>query len=170
MRWLLEKKYFKYGVIAAVIIVILLIVLLKVFGAGEITLLNSKSITDWKIGGTVIGITSPEEGEYADYKGFEWFSEDGKMGLRSDNGTCYYMSYYPANKFCVTGFVTSEKVYSILGIRVGDDELEAKNILLDMGFSVTAGGLNSVRAVKGCVTVELRFSHGSVTQVSAFIA
>lgn len=173
MRRLFENKYIKYGVIAAVIIAVIVFAMFKIFGTGEITVLNSNSITDWKLGGTVEGISCAEDGENADYSPFEWFeNEDGTMGLCSDDGTCYYMSKYPlkaAGKFCVTGFVSRENVYTVMGVRVGDDELEAKTLLLDKGFSVTAGGLNSVRAVSGCVTIELLFEHGTVIQVAAYI-
>lgn len=172
MRKLFEKKYFKYGAIAAVIIIVILIVVLKIFGTGEITVLNSKSITDWKLGGSVDGISSAKDGPDADCAPFVWFDEDGKTGLRNSEGTCYYMSKYPmtnAGKFCVTGFVSSEKVYSIMGIRVGDSELEAKNLLLDSSYSIVGGGLNSVRAEFGCVTIELLFEHGTVIQVAAYI-
>ncbi len=173
MRKLFKNRYVKYGAIAAVIIIVVLIIVFRIFGTGELTLLNSNSITDWKLGGTVKGISSLEDGRTADCSPFVWFEEDGKAGLRNEGtGTCYYMSKYPtsnAGKFCVTGFVSSEKVYSIMGVRVGDSELDAKNELLDSGFRITGGGLNSVRAVLGSVTIELLFEHGTVIQVAAYI-
>ncbi|MDO4816415.1 MAG: hypothetical protein Q4A83_07440 [Bacillota bacterium] len=173
MRRLFQKKFVKYGVISAVIIIIALIIVFKIFGTGELTMFNSKSITDWKLGGSVEGISSPEDGESADCSPFVWFDEDGKTGLRNeDTGTCYYMSKYPltnAGKFCVTGFESPERVYSIMGIRVGDSELDAKTLLLDSGYSVVGGGLNSMRAVNGCITIELLFEHGSVIRIAAYI-
>lgn len=173
MRRLFEKKIVRYGVISAVIIIIALIIVFKILGAGEITMLNSKSITDWKMGGSVEGISSPSDGKSVDYSPFVWFDENGKTGLRNEGtGTCYYMSKYPmsnAGKFCVTGFESSENVYSIMGIRVGDSELDAKNQLLDSGYSFIGGGLNSMRAVNGCITIELLFEHGTVIRIAAYI-
>lgn len=173
MRKLFKNRFVKYGVIFAVILIAVFLIVSAIIGAGEITLLNSKSLTDWKLGGTVEGISSPEEGEAAVIIPYRWFDEDGKMGLRNEaTGTTYYMGKYPsstAGKFCVTGFVSAEKAYSILGIRTGTPEEDAKSILLRNGYVLVAGGMNSCRAERGNVTIELLFQHGSVIRISAFI-
>ena len=57
-----------------------------------------------------------------------------------------------------------------MGIRVGGDELDAKTVLLDDNFKMVGGGLNSCRAVKGNITVELSFEHGIVTNIAAYLS
>ena len=173
MRKLFKNRYVRYGVIAAVIIIAVFLIISAIFGAGEITMFNSKSITDWKLGGNIIGISSPEDGQYANFKDFAWFDEDGRCGMRNnETGTTYYLEKYPterAGKFCVTEFVTTDQAYSILGIRVGDSELDARALLLDYGYTFVAGGFNSFRAVNGSITVELFCQHGDVIKIDAYI-
>lgn len=174
MRKLLKNKHVRRALIAIAIFVLVFIIISEVFGAGEITLLNSKSFTDWKLGGSVDGISSPEDGKAAAPAPFVWFEdEDGKMGLRNDEtGTCYYMAMYPtdnAGKFCVTGFTTKDKMYSVMDIRVGDSESSARAELLDSRFTIVAGGQNSCRASMGSVSIVLYFEHGTVVEISAYI-
>ena len=70
----------------------------------------------------------------------------------------------------MVGFSSAEKSYSVLGIRVGDDELDAKTSLLDARYKMADGGFNSCRAEKGRVSIELTFEHGKVTNVAAFLS
>ena len=172
MRKLFKKRWFKYGLLAAAVIIVLIIIVSSIFGTKEITLLNAKSIMNWKLGETVEGISSPEDGEKVDYSAFTWFNDGKTMGLENAHGTRYFMSDYPSDKlgkFCVTGFVTNERVYSVMGISVGDDEVATKNKLLDYGFDYSGGGHNSCRAEKGSIAMELEFWHGSVIQIYVYI-
>lgn len=174
MHKLFRKRWVKYLIIAAVAIIALFLIFSVIFGAGEITMFNSKSIIDWELGESVIGISCPEDGEKVDYSTFTWFNDGEKMGLwNAQTGTRYFMSNYPfdaAGKFCVTGFITAERLYSVLGISIGDAEDTTITKLLDYGFNIDGGGLNSCRAQKGRLTMELQFWHGSVTQIYVYIS
>lgn len=173
MRKLFKKRWFKCSVIAAAVIILLIIIISSIFGAKEIAFFNAKSIMNWKLGESVEGISSPEDGEKVDYSAFTWFNDGETMGLwNAQTGTRYFMSDYPSDKlgkFCVTGFVTNERVYSVMGISVGDDEVATKNKLLDYGFDYSGGGHNSCRAEKGSIAMELEFWHGSVIQIYVYI-
>ncbi len=170
MRKLFKNKLFRVLLCIIVAAVLLLLLGMKLYGSFEILSFNSGSITDWRLGGKVEGISSAEDGKNTDVKGFEWFEENGEVGLVDSDGTRYYMSNYPSEgigSFRITGFSTTEKVYSVLSIRIGDDLSDATMTLLDKGYSMDGGGLNVCRAVNGHVTVTLYFEHGVVTQIEA---
>lgn len=170
MRNLFKNKLFRVVLCVVVAAAILLLLGMKLLGSFELLSFNSGSITDWRLGGKVEGISSAEDGKYADIRGFDWFEENGEVGLISSDGTRYYMDYYPGESFGgfrIVGFSTSEKVYSVLSIRIGDDLSDATMTLMDKGYSMDGGGLNKCRAVNGHVTVTLYFEHGVVTQIEA---
>ena len=166
-----RRKLLKIFLIILAVAVAAFLAVTEFFGAGEITLVNSKSELDWKLGGTVLGITSPEDGEYIDLAPFVWFSEDGRNGLRSETtGTVYYMSVYPDNsagKFCVTGLETTDEDLRVMDIRIGDTEDDAKHVLMKHHWHLTAGGLNCCRATLGSITLEIFFEHGAVSRITA---
>lgn len=170
MRKLFKNKLFRVLLCVIVAAVLLLLLGMKLYGSFEIISFNSGSITEWRLGGTIEGISSAEDGKNTDVRGFEWFEENGEVGLESSDGTRYYLDYYP-NDFLggyrVVGFSTSEKVYSVLSIRIGDDLSDATMTLMDKGYSMDGGGINVCRAVNGHVTVILYFEHGVVTQIEA---
>lgn len=170
MRKLFKNRLFVVLLCVIVAAVLLLLLGMKLIGSFELLSFNSGSITDWRLGGKVEGISSPYDGKYADIHGFEWFEENGEAGLVSSNGTRYYMDYYPSEGFGgyrIVGFSSSEKVYSVMSIRIGDDINEATMQLMDKGYSMQSGGLNKCSAVNGHVTVTLYFEHGVVTQIEA---
>lgn len=171
MRTIFKNKLFKILLIVIVIAAVLTVLGMSLYGSFEIIQFNSNSITDWRLDGSVEGISSPEEGERADIPGFFWFEdEDGSMGLQASDGTRYYMDYYPNDslgRFHVVGFGSSEKVYSVLDIRVGDSITDATSQLMGCGYSMDGGGLNICKATKGHITVIISFEHGYVTHIEA---
>lgn len=173
MRTIFQNKLFKIllGVIVAAVLLSLLGMWL--YGGFEIIGFNSASITDWRLNGTVDGISSPEDGERADIPGFFWFEDaDGRMGLEAADSTRYYMDYYPNDgigRFRIVGFSSFEKVYSVLKIRVGDSITDATRQLMDLGYSMDGGGLNVCKASNGHITVTVSFEHGYVTHIEALL-
>lgn len=154
----------------AVVAIAVVAAVLILRGTPELIQLNSSSMTDWRLGASIEGISSREDGASAQIPQFSWFEEpDGDCGLESSSGTAwYYMGNY-AGSYCVTGFASTAREYSLLGIRVGDDELGAKTELLDRGYSMTGGGFDTCTAVRGNITVELGFRSGAVTQIAAYL-
>ena len=171
MRTIFKNKLFKILLIVILIAAVLTVLGMSLYGSFEIIQFNSNSITDWRLDGSVEGISSPEEGERADIPGFFWFEdEDGSMGLQASDGTRYYMGYYPNDslgRFHVVGFGSSEKVYSVLDIRVGDSITDATTQLMNCGYSMDGGGLNICKATKGHISVIISFEHGYVTHIEA---
>lgn len=170
MRTIFKNKLFKVLIGVLVAIVLLVVIVMELVGGFELMHFNSGSITDWRLGGTIEGVSSPHDGITADIRGFDWFEDDGEMGFQSSGGTRYYMDYYPSDGiggFRIVGFFSAEKVYSVLSIRVGDDLSDATMQLLDKGYSMQSGGLNKCSAINGHVTVTLYFEHGVVTQIEA---
>ena len=159
--------------IAGALVAAVLFLLIFWFGVIELSVFNSRSMTDWRLGSPITGISGPEDGRYVVLPQFEWYEDGTRAGLRSaDGGTYYFMGMRPDagfGSYCVTGFVTTGTDYSILGIRIGDDELEAKTKLLNAGYSINAGALDRCRAEKGKITVILAFAHGCVTQMEAHL-
>ncbi len=170
MRDLLKNKIFRRLLLVLVAVVLLVLLGMELCGSFEIIGFNSGSITDWRLGGKVDGIDSASDGKNVDIRGFEWFELNGEVGLVDSDGTRYYMGNYPADAiggFRIVGFSTTEKVYSVLSIRIGDDINDATMLLMDKGYSMDGGGLNKCRAVNGHVTVILYFEHGVVTRIEA---
>lgn len=158
-------------IIGAVIVAALIIaVVFLLRGTPALIQLNSGSMTDWRLGAQVDGISSAEDGKSAQISQFSWFEDaDGACGLASNSGeTRYYMGSHTGS-FCVIGFESTAREYALLGIRVGDDELDAKTRLLEKGYSVQGGGFNTCTASRGDVTVVLGFDRGLVTKIAAFI-
>ena len=165
----LPRKTLRTVIAAAFILALLL----AWFSVAELALLNTHSIMDWRLGGCVDGIRSPEDAASYDDEHYGWFEDSVGEGIASlEADTKYYLGRYPdagLGGYRVTGFSSSEKYYSVMGIRVGDDELEAKTSLLDYNFKMTGGGFNTCRAVKGDITVVLSFEHGVVTNIAAYL-
>ena len=137
-------------------------------GSSDIVKLNHYSVMDWKLGERIDGIASVSDAERG-IDGYEFFSDDKGSGLKAVNAeTRYYLGEY-GGKFCVTGFSSNESNCSVMSIRVGDDELKSKTLLLDKGFRMKEGGYNACRAASGEVYVELGFSRGIVIEVSAYL-
>lgn len=169
-----QKNWIRYGIIIAVLLIAVLAVVFFWYGSIQLAQFNANSMLEWKLGGTVVGIDGPGTGFDASVAQFEWFEDgQGRMGLKSTRSSTYYfMGRRPdagLGKFCVTGFATNEEEYSVLGIRVGDDELEAKTKLLDAGYSIDSGTLTSCQATNGRIGIILVFERGFVTQIEAHI-
>ena len=174
MKKSLNDPLFKYGIIAAAVIAVVLAVIFFWYGSVEISRFNSRSMLEWTLGGTVVGIDGPGTGIDATVAQFEWFEDDrGRMGLKSTKtSTYYFMGRRPdagLGKFCVTGFATNDDGYSVLGIRIGTDELTAKTILLDEGYSIDSGALDLCQAQRGRISIILAFAHGRVSQIEAHL-
>ncbi|MGM9575179.1 MAG: hypothetical protein ACI3VE_04655 [Oscillospiraceae bacterium] len=169
----IPRKTLRIGIAALIAAALVLTLLLSWFDAGELTLLNTHSMMDWRLGGSIDGIRSPEDAKNYDDEHYDWFEDSVGEGIASlDANTKYYLGRHPDAGFGgyrVIGFSSSEKYYSVMGIRVGDDELEAKTALLNYNFKMTGGGFNTCRAVKGDVTVALSFEHGVVTNIAAYL-
>lgn len=169
-----KKNWIKYILIAAFTVAAVLAVVLFWYGSIQISEFNASSMLEWRLGGTVIGIDGPGTGIDAVIAQFEWFEDgNGNMGLKSTrSATYYFMGRRPdagLGKFCVTGFTTNEEEYSVLGIRVGMDELEAKTVLFNAGYSIDNGALDRCQAKNGRISVILAFERGRVTQIEAHL-
>lgn len=170
----IPPKILRLGIAAVIIAVIILTLLASWTGFGELASFNSHSMMDWQLGGSIEYVRSPEDAKVFDEEHYEWFEDDkgkGIVGIGTD--TKYYLGRHPdaeLGSYKVVGFSSSEKYYSVMGIRVGGDELDAKTVLLDDNFKMAGGGLNSCRAVKGNITVELSFEHGIVTNIAAYLS
>ena len=70
MRTIFKNKLFKILLIVILIAAVLTVLGMSLYGSFEIIQFNSNSITDWRLDGTVDGISSPEEGARADIPGF----------------------------------------------------------------------------------------------------
>ena len=166
----------KYLIIAgSVLFVILAVAFVLAIWAGtaELDQFNNHSIMDWSLGKKIDGIDSPEAAKAYDNAHFEWFEDSFGSGIRNvSTNAHYYLDKFPdtdIGAYCLTGFSSNDRSYSVLGIRIGSDELEARTILLDNGYRMQGGAVNSCTAVKGDVTVILSFDHGSVAGIGAYL-
>ena len=155
---------------AAIIISVGIVLFMRWSGTAELSLYNSRSMMDWKLGGKITGIASVEDIGSYDPEHFKYFSDKNGCGLKSvSSNTRYYLDFDNGGSCRVIGFTTTANYYSIMGIRIGDDELESRTVLLDNGYSMDGGGLDRCRATSGKITVYLNFEHGIVTGMAAFI-
>ena len=170
----IPKKTLKIAIIAIVALALILVLAFSWFGTIELAQLNTRSLTDWRLGGSISFIRSADDAKQYDEDGHEWFSDERGEGImQADTDTRYYLGKHPDSGlggYGVVGFSSSEKYYSVLGIRVGDDELDAKTELLDSRYKMVSGGFNSCRAEKGRVAIELSFEHGKVTNIAAYLS
>ena len=151
----ISKKTLKLAIIILLAAAVLLGAAFTWFGTFELAQFNTRSLTDWRLGGSIDYIRSADD------------------VMQADTDTRYYLGKHPDSGlggYGVIGFSSAEKSYSVLGIRVGDDELDAKTALLDARYKMADGGFNSCRAEKGRVSIELTFEHGKVTNVAAFLS
>ena len=169
----LTKKHIFICIAVLLVIAAAAVYILSRTGATELTQFNSASMMDWKLGGNIDGITNVKDARSYDPEHFEYFTDDNGSGIKSlGSNTRYYLGYYPVGNVddCrVVGFSTTEKYYSVMGIRTGDNELAAKTSLLDYGYSIKNGGYNYCSASNGKVSVYLSFEHGTVTGIAAFL-
>lgn len=170
----IPKKTLKITIIAVIAAAIVLAVVFSWFGTFELAQLNTRSLMDWRLGGSVSYIRSAEDAKSFDEDGYEWFSDERGEGIvQTETNTRYYLGKHPDSGlggYGVIGFSSSEKYYSVLGIRVGDDELEAKTELLDAKYKMANGAFNSCRAEKGRVSIELTFERGVVTNIAVYLS
>ena len=170
----ISKKTLKLAIIILLAAAVLLSVVFTWFGTFELAQFNTRSLTDWRLGGSIDYIRSADDAKQYDADGFEWFSDERGEGImQADTDTRYYLGKHPDSGlggYGVIGFSSAEKSYSVLGIRVGDDELDAKTALLNARYKMADGGFNSCRVEKGRVSIELTFEHGKVTNVAAFLS
>ena len=151
----ISKKTLKLAIIILLAAAVLLSAAFTWFGTFELAQFNTRSLTDWRLGGSIDYIRSADDAKQYDADGFEWFSDERGEGImQADTDTRYYLGKHPDSGlggYGVIGFSSAEKSYSVLGIRVGDDELDAKTALLDARYKMADGGFNSCRAEKGRV-------------------
>ena len=163
----ISKKTLKLAIIILLAAAVLLSVVFTWFGTFELAQFNTRSLTDWRLGGSIDYIRSADDAKQYDADG------RGEGIMQAGTDTRYYLGKHPDSGlggYGVVGFSSAEKSYSVLGIRVGDDELDAKTSLLDARYKMADGGFNSCRAEKGRVSIELTFEHGKVTNVAAFLS
>ena len=169
----LTKKHIFICIAVLLVIAAAAVYILSRTGATELTQFNSASMMDWKLGGNIDGITNVKDARSYDPEHFEYFTDDNGSGIKSlGSNTRYYLGYCSGGNTddCrVVGFATTEKIYSVMGVRTGDGELEAKSALLDAGYSLDGGGMNRCHASNGRVSVYLTFEHGVVTGVAAYL-
>ena len=165
----ISKKSIRLIIAAAVVLAAAAAFALWRFGVIETAQLNSHSLMDWRLGGSIDSVHGAQDAMVYDETHYEWFSDDDGEGISSKGTDTRYYLGERFGSYRVLGFSSSEDYYSVLGIRVGDDELDAKTKLLNSGYSMLGGGFNSCRAHRGCVTVELNFEHGVVTNIAAYI-
>lgn len=167
------KKHIIIGILAVLVIAVAAVLILRHTGVTELTQFNSASMMDWSLGSEIDGITAIRDARSYDPEHFEYFTDDNGSGIKSlSSNTRYYLGYYPSGNIddCrVVGFATTEKIYSVMGVRTGDDELAAKTALLDSGYSIDGGGMNRCHASNGRISVYLSFEHGVVTGVAAYL-
>ena len=169
MKCMKAKALIKILILAAIIVAIGTVLYLKSAGTAELTLYNSRSMMDWKLGGEIMGIASEEDAMAYDHEHFEYFTDANGSGIKSiSSNTRYYLGSY-RDSYRVIGFSTTADYYSVMGIRVDDSELDAKSLLLNSGYSMNGGGLDYCRAIDGKITVYLDFEHGIVTGMAAFL-
>ena len=170
----IPKKTLRISITAAAVLAIVLILVFSWFGTIELAQFNTRSLMDWRLGSSISFIRSADDAKQYDEDGYEWFTDERGEGIvQTDTGTRYYLGRHPdtgIGSYGVTGFSSSEKYYSVLGIRVGDDELDAKTELLNSKYKMANGGFNSCRAEKGRITIELSFEHGKVTSLAVFLS
>lgn len=172
-----EKKISKKTIRLVIALVLLCAVLtglaLSWFGSTETAQFNLRSLTDYRLGGRVSGIKSLDEAREGTKDGYVYFSDSHGEGIATADGrTRYYLGRHPALPFggCrVIGFATTAKSYTVLGIRVGSDELAARNTIMDLNYTVMDAGVSSFRAEKGRITIELDVSDGVVTRMAAWL-
>ena len=170
----IQKKTLKIAIIALLVLALVLALAFSWFGTIELAQLNTRSLMDWRLGGSISFIRNAEDAQQYDEDGYEWFTDERGEGImQADTNTRYYLGKHPDSgigSYGVIGFSSSEKYYSVLGIRVGDDELDAKTLLLNAKYKITSGGFNACRAEKGRDAIELSFEHGVVTNVAAYLS
>lgn len=168
----LPKKQLRLGIAAAAVIALILVLAFSAFGVDELTQFNSRSMMDWRLGGSIDGVRSTADAEEYDTEHFEFFTAENGEGISPvGTDTRYFLgsSATTIGRYRVTGFSSSESTYSVLGIRVGDDELDSKTELLDLGYKMNGGGHNECIAVKGHIVVVLKYEHGFVTNIGAYL-
>ena len=169
----IPKKTIKLAVIIILAAALVLALVFSWFGTIELAQFNSRSLMDWRLGSSIDCVRSLDDAKAYDEGRYRWFSDERGSGISAKGtDTRYYLGSHPDSGlggYKVIGFSSSEKYYSVLGIRVGDDELDAKTTLLDSGYTMRGGGFNSCRAHRGQVTIELSFEHGLVTNIAAYL-
>ncbi len=170
----IQKKTLKIAIIAALVLALVLALAFSWFGTIELAQLNTRSLMDWRLGSSISFIRNAEDAQQYDEDGYEWFTDSRGEGIvQADTDTRYYLGKHPDSglgSYGVIGFSSTEKYYSVLGIRVGDDELDAKTLLLNAKYRITDGGFNSCRAEKGRIAIELGFERGEVTRVAVYLS
>ncbi len=163
------KSVIKIIIFVAIVVAVGVYLYIRSAGTAEITLYNSRSMMDWKLGGEINGIFHEDDAMTYDPEHFEFFCDVNGSGIKSiATGSRYYLDYY-RGAYRVVGFSTTADYYSVMGIRIGDTELDATALLLNSGYSMNGGGLDYCRAIDGKITVYLDFEHGIVTGMAAFL-
>lgn len=169
----IPKKTLRIVLILLLAAAVVLVLCLSWYGTVELASFNARSLTDWRLGSSIDYIRNEEDAKYYDDIHYDWFSDELGQGIvLVGTDTKYYLGNYPDSgfgKYRVIGFSSSEEYYSILGIRVGDDELSAKTALLDSNYTMFGGGFNTCSARCGNISVVLDFERGTVTNISVFL-
>ena len=88
----IPKKTLKIAIIAIVALALILVLAFSWFGTIELAQLNTRSLTDWRLGGSISFIRSADDAKQYDEDGYEWSSaERGEGIMPADTDTRYYL-------------------------------------------------------------------------------
>lgn len=165
MRFRSKKKL----ILPAVCLVLLIVLIaLLVYGSGT-TRFNRYSVTDFELGEKLEGVDSDDALKAYSKDGLKYFSDETGIGIENADGTARYYVERQLGGYIVSALRTSVEGHSVMSVGIGDNELDAKTLLLRNGFHMKAGGYNSCRALYRNVYVEYRFSRGVVYELAASI-
>ena len=166
MEFFANKKAIKLALIVLAAVAVSVLLVCWTSGRFEISQINNHSLTDWHLGGKIDGVNSAEDAENEPLKHFSWFDDGKASGFVSQDGkTKYYLGRH-FGKYCVIGFESSDTRYNVLGLRVGDAQIDAETALLEYGYRISEGGLNKCVAGKGKVQIQLSFDDGEIAAIS----
>lgn len=114
----ISKKTLKLAIIILLAAAVLLSAAFTWFGTFELAQFNTRSLTDWRLGGSIDYIRSADDAKQYDADGFEWFSDERGEGImQAGTDTRYYLGKHPDSGlggYGVVGFSSAEKSYSVL--------------------------------------------------------
>ena len=77
----ISKKTLKLAIIILLAAAVLLGAAFTWFGTFELAQFNTRSLTDWRLGGSIDYIRSADDAKQYDADGFEWFSDERGEGI-----------------------------------------------------------------------------------------
>ena len=111
----IPKKTFKLVIIALVALALILTLAFSWFGTIELTQLNTRSLTDWRLGGSISFIRSADDAKHYDEDGYEWFTDERGEGImQAETDTRYYLGKHPDSGLGGYGVIGSPRQRSII--------------------------------------------------------